>query len=200
MSHLSDTCDFSDVHTLDGLGSFLGVPKVNVIWAPIFRIDLFISLKQSYREREKKKEIASICWFTLKWSHWPRVGLGCKLEPRTPCKSPTLEQGPKDLGHLLLLSQGPIPAGWIRSRATGTGTSTLIWDASMKGSGCVVPQSHPPLLRFVGLLERQMDGAGRGRERYESGSAWCCGAFWVKFIANYFHRSPKPAYRKSPSL
>ncbi|XP_051675846.2 sodium channel and clathrin linker 1 isoform X3 [Oryctolagus cuniculus] len=72
-----------------------------------------LEMKQNYKEVENER--SSIPWFTLQMSTTPRAGLIRSQEQRASSRSPTQMQGPKDLGHLLLLTQA-IAEKWKWSR------------------------------------------------------------------------------------
>nr|XP_051675123.1 tRNA (cytosine(34)-C(5))-methyltransferase, mitochondrial isoform X2 [Oryctolagus cuniculus] len=67
--------------------------------------DLFYLFeRQSDRERERKR--SSICWFTPQMATMAKIGPHLSQEPRTPSRSPILEQGAQVLGSPFTLFPG----------------------------------------------------------------------------------------------
>ena len=84
--------------------------------------DLFIYLKVKVtqrEERQRERERSPIRWFTTQLAAVAGAVLIRSQEPGASSWSPTRVQEPKDLGHLLLLSQA-IAESSIRSEIAGT--------------------------------------------------------------------------------
>nr|XP_051678770.1 kelch domain-containing protein 1 isoform X3 [Oryctolagus cuniculus] len=73
-----------------------------------------LRVTEGQRKRERERERSSIHWFTPQMAATAGAGTVRSQEPGTSSRSPMWVQGPKYLGHLLLLSQA-ISRNWIRS-------------------------------------------------------------------------------------
>lgn len=88
--------------------------------------------KRTGRGVRGEREVSYICWFTPYMVVTARAGIGGSQEPGTLSRSPTKEQGPKDLVYLLLLSQAYYQGAGIGSGAAGL-KLVPIYDSSIVG-------------------------------------------------------------------